>query len=500
MKAAGIRYEKRRPPSGGRRRRSRGLVAKARSRVFSIDGCVNDAIGRRTSMSRSGSAYTTSDTISYTYNDRSELTGATSNVDTTYSYSYVYDPIGNRVTAFEAGVPWTYITNNLNQYTSATENNTQLSFAYDLDGNMTYRPVDATSGWTQVWNGENRMVETYKGNVRLTFKYDYMGRRVEKCVYSGNTLTAKTLFVYDGFKCVEELNALNNTALMRHTWQPFDVGLDIILATMDGNGTSYFLHDANKNVMQKTNPVGVVLGMYAYAPFGGNIGLDRAHVGFSSEVMENDAGMVYYNYRYYSNGFWLNTDPLYSDVLDYGNNNLYQFVYNNPISYVDYIGLDKLLGAVKCDYEKGEVILIHKIKEHTKDSDCVYKHEKQHIKNNSKCCKAVRKCLDLYQKIGKIGEASKCYSEYLKWQNETREWDECSALRRELKCLKEYLKSCKNMNCPDCKKYKVAIKDIDIGFSENNCDNPKNKKETECYVDKIIEEEEMRLNIKIKYK
>jgi hypothetical protein len=35
------------------------------------------------------------------------------------------------------------------------------SYVYNLDGSMTYRPVDAASGWTQVWNGENRMVETY---------------------------------------------------------------------------------------------------------------------------------------------------------------------------------------------------------------------------------------------------------------------------------------------------------------------------------------------------
>ena len=186
----------------------RNLVTQVQNGTISTYGYVNDAIGRRTSMSRSGSAYTTPDTISYTYNDRNELTGAVSNVDTTYSYSYTYDPIGNRVTASEAGVPWTYTTNSLNQYTSATENNTQLSFAYDLDGNMTYRPVDATSGWTQVWNGENRLVETYKGTDCLTFKYDYMGRRVEKCVYSGNTLTSKIYFVYDGFKCVEELDAL----------------------------------------------------------------------------------------------------------------------------------------------------------------------------------------------------------------------------------------------------------------------------------------------------
>ncbi|MGN0847406.1 MAG: hypothetical protein ACI4RA_08505, partial [Kiritimatiellia bacterium] len=177
---------------------NRDLVTQVQNGTVSTYGYVNDALGLRISMSRSGSAYPTSDVISYTYNDRSELTGASSNVDTTYSYSYAYDPIGNRITANEAGVPWTYTTNNLNQYTSATENNVQMNFAYDLDGSMTYRPVDAASGWTQVWNGENRMTETCKGTDRLTFKYDYLGRRVEKRVYSGDTLSSRTLFVYDG--------------------------------------------------------------------------------------------------------------------------------------------------------------------------------------------------------------------------------------------------------------------------------------------------------------
>ena len=314
----------------------RDLIMQIQNGTISAYGYVNDAVGRRTSMSRSGSAYANPDTIAYTYNDRSELTGAVSNVDTTYSYSYVYDPIGNRVTASEAGVPWTYTTNSLNQYTSATEYNVQMNFSYDLDGSMTYRPVDATSGWTQAWNGENRMVETSKGTDRLTFKYDYMGRRVEKCVYSGNTLTSKTLFVYDGFKCVEELDALNDNAiLMRHTWQPFEVGLDVILATADTSGMSYFLHDANKNVMQKTVANGTQQEIYAYAPFGENIGLDRGHVGISSEMEDNAAGMGYYNYRYLVSKFgrWISKDPMFDDA------NLYVFIENSPISQFDNLGL-----------------------------------------------------------------------------------------------------------------------------------------------------------------
>ena len=81
---------------------------------------------------------------------------------------------------------------------------------------------------------------------RLTLKYDYMGRRVERCV--------------------EELDA--------------------VIATTNAACTSCFLHDANKNVMQKTEADGDLLDKYAYASFGGNAGEAKANIGFSSEVFD----------------------------------------------------------------------------------------------------------------------------------------------------------------------------------------------------------------------
>ena len=393
---------------------NRDLVTQVQNGTISTYGYVNDAIGRRTSMSRSGSAYATSDTITYTYNDRSELTGASSNLDFTYSYSYAYDPIGNRVTASEAGVPWTYTTNSLNQYTSATENNVQLTFAYDLDGSMTYRPVDVTSGWFQVWNGENRMVETHKGNDRLTYKYDYMGRRVEKCVYSGHTLTSKTLYVYDGFKCVEELDGLNNnTVLMRHTWQPFDVGLDVILATTDGNGTSYFLHDVNKNVMQKIDSSGALQESYVYAPFGGNIDSTTAHFGFSSEYFEPLIKIISYNYRHkmITHGDkWFSRDPLFENI----SHNLYIFN-NNNIKYFDYLGLrcctPEELKRCKRALEKAKVNekqLKEQIKLYDPKTDAI-PHYSKHKRGMTKPGGHYKEMKDIAEALARnIEKASKC--------------------------------------------------------------------------------------------
>ena len=79
---------------------------KLNNTVISNYGYTNDALGRRTAMARSGSLFTAEDTLSYSYNDRSEVTGATSNAaNTTYNYAYSFDNIGNRLTANLAGTP-----------------------------------------------------------------------------------------------------------------------------------------------------------------------------------------------------------------------------------------------------------------------------------------------------------------------------------------------------------------------------------------------------------
>ena len=82
------------------------------------------------------------------------------------------------------------------------------------------------------------------------------------------------------------------------------------LATTDAAAASYFLHDANKNVMQRTDADGDLLGKNVYAPFGGNTGENRASIGFSSEAFEAATDLSYYNYRYYAPGFgrWTSWD------------------------------------------------------------------------------------------------------------------------------------------------------------------------------------------------
>ena len=97
---------------------------------------------------------------------------------------------------------YNYTTNALNQYIAS--NGQELT--YDFDGNMLTR-----DGWTQTWDSENRIIQTVKGNTKLEFSYDYMGRRIEKKVFENNILISHYRFVYDNYKLVEELDALNES-------------------------------------------------------------------------------------------------------------------------------------------------------------------------------------------------------------------------------------------------------------------------------------------------
>ena len=337
---------------------ARDLLTKVANGSISTFQYNNDALGRRTSMNRSSSAITAADVLSYTYNSYSELAGASSNNNASYRYSYTYDPIGNRKTAGLAGTNWTYTANNLNQYTALNQAGTVQNPTYDADGNMLTR-----DGWTQTWNAENRLIKAEKGTAKLEFAYDYMGRRIEKKVYNGNTLTGHIRFVYDGYKLIEELNGMNNnTVLRRYVWQP--VMLDSPLTVFDAvaNKTYFYHADANKNVTDLTDSAGAIVAHYEYSPFGQLVKSSGAYANtnvltWSSEYTDRETGLIYYNFREYDPklGRWLSRDILEEFI----SINLFSYANNSPISFYDNWGLaiSSLDGSVEAAIRAGDIEL-----------------------------------------------------------------------------------------------------------------------------------------------
>ena len=234
-----------------------------------------------------------------------------------------YDQIGNRITCNNTH----YRPNACNQYED---------LSYDSDGNMTMY-----DGWALTWNGENRLIRMIKGTAKLEFAYDYMGRRYEKKVYANDVLTKHQRFIYDGYKLIEIRNALNNNALT-HSFVWRKVPQDVPYSMKYGNTTYYYVTDANKNVVCLLSGYSSAAD-YQYGPWGEIREVDGTAAywnpfRFSSEFYDDETGLVYYNYRYYSPalGRWLSRDPIGEE----GGMNLYAMCGNNAIYMIDLLGLE----------------------------------------------------------------------------------------------------------------------------------------------------------------
>ena len=108
-----------------------------------------------------------------------------------------------------------------------------------------------------------------------------------------------------------------------------------------GNTTYYYVTDANKNVVCLLSGYSSAAD-YQYGPWGEireaeGIAADWNPFRFSSEFYDDETGLVYYNYRYYSPalGRWLSRDPIGEN----GGANLYIMCKNNVLFFNDIRGL-----------------------------------------------------------------------------------------------------------------------------------------------------------------
>jgi len=305
----------------------------------------NDELGRRTQRIDTTVSVMTND---FGYNTRSELTNAFIGAE---SFDWTFDNIGNRQTYTTNSTTYTYLANELNQYTNIA-NGTTNSPTYDLDGNtLTYQ------GWTLTWNGENRMTSASNGSTVVSFQYDYMGRRFSK-VSEGVTTN---LFYYDGWNLISELISQASGLSTNYCIWGLDLsgsmhgigGVGGLLGTCM-NGNMYFAYtDGNGNVTAYTDVTGTnIIAHYVYGAYGEIIDssgdkVDDFNILFSSKYLDRETavsgcpGMYCYGYRDLWDARWFSRDPIEEN----GGIPLYGYLYNSSPNNIDSLGND-ILGPI----------------------------------------------------------------------------------------------------------------------------------------------------------
>ncbi|MCX7765112.1 MAG: RHS repeat-associated core domain-containing protein [Candidatus Sumerlaeia bacterium] len=147
-----------------------------------------------------------------------------------------------------------------------------------------------------------------------------------------------TYYLYDGYNLLYEIND-SGCIITRYTHLPGDV-IDFPIIACQAGKRYYYHLDGLNSVYLISDEQGNIVARYSYTPFGEILkkeGTFHSQFSFTSREIDEETGLMYYRFRYYipQIGRFTQIDPL--DLLS--GTNLYIYVYNNPLRYIDPLGL-----------------------------------------------------------------------------------------------------------------------------------------------------------------
>ena len=208
-----------------------------------------------------------------------------------------------------------------------------LIYSYDNNGNIT-----SDGSRTFTYNENNRLKSVDKSGVVTDFVYNGKGQRVKK-VSGGNI----TLYHYDlsGNLIAESDNASGVMDV-----QYFYAGSERICMS-DQNGSYFYHNDHLGRPIAMTNGNGVIVWRAHYNTFGkatvepGSTVVNNFR--FPGQYYDEETGLHYNYFRYYDpdTGRYITADPIGLA----GGINLYAYTGNNPVNWIDPLGLFSYLVA-----------------------------------------------------------------------------------------------------------------------------------------------------------
>jgi len=245
-------------------------------------------------------------------------------------YTFILDDNGNRETAkviqpLEPAISTTNVPYTYNPKKNRLTNVGGTSLTYDDEGQL-----QSMGGVNYNFDYEHRLISAGSS----AYFYDGSGNRL-RATHGG----VETRYIYDlGGNLLAEADASNNIiAYYVH-------GLGLLATITPDNQTFCYHYDASGNAIAITDLSKTIRNTYAYTPFGTiteNESFDQPFT-FSGQygVIQEPSGLYYMRARYYDPviGRFISEDPI---GFEGGDVNLYAYVGNNPMNFVDPEGLEK---------------------------------------------------------------------------------------------------------------------------------------------------------------
>ncbi|MDY7079580.1 MAG: RHS repeat-associated core domain-containing protein [Chloroflexota bacterium] len=180
--------------------------------------------------------------------------------------------------------------------------------------------------FTYAYNGAGRLVRAQSLTSTLVYTYTADGLRVAQSVES-----SESVFSWDWASGVSEM--LSDGASV------YLVGHDT-LGGWDGVTWAYHLPDALGSVRQVADGAGSVVSSREWTPFGVELGVGQAGLGYTGEWWDASVGLQYLRARWYAPrvGRFTRRDPWPGTLYGPQSLDIYPYAANNPVLYADASG------------------------------------------------------------------------------------------------------------------------------------------------------------------
>ncbi|WP_171056241.1 RHS repeat-associated core domain-containing protein [Paenibacillus sinopodophylli] len=263
-----------------------------------------------------------------------------------------YDSFSNINTINRNGSIETFKYDGLNRIEEEVTSQGSKKYSYDAKGNrQTVEGDFAFSGVNleeYTYNADNTL-KTYSSSDGVEAEYKYYGDGLRA---SKEVNQAYTRYVYVNGRIIEELDS-SGTTKARNIW-----GNELLYRQdVTTNKAGYYSYNSHGDVVKITDASGATLNAYEYDIWGNLSSQTEEKISnpfkYTGEVYDEESGLYYLRARYYdpSIGRFITKDTYEGEITNPLSLNLYTYVHNNPLIYIDpsghkvevYVGAHKVM-------------------------------------------------------------------------------------------------------------------------------------------------------------